>query len=252
MSDLPAASPAIEAESSELEGLMRTSPAEYNRREGRYRELLEARETGGVVSRPAAAAKERAEIERVMLENPRRYYGDEELQARYRALLGDDAPTERQAEMREPGDPLLVKLPSEWAKEGGDPADHGNYSLAVAAANDMLNGAGADAAALETSFEALPGRIHAICLSEMVNRQPVAVEPFTDDEKEEVIREGRIAGLLREWGADAPAKLGKVRARLWRAIDQMDDQEAVRFMTWFGGLPPGAAVSLHRWLAEGR
>lgn len=251
MSDnLPAADPAVEAEISELENLMRTDRREYNRREGRYRELLAARASGDRASSRPAAEREMAEIERIMRTDRKRYDRDPEMQARYRELLGGDAPDpEPEPDEHRPGDLVPLKPLSEWSREGWDVAHYDTYRRLVGAANDVLNGAGDDAAAISTSFSSLPEAIRNTAFAELVNRTPIASEPLPEDEMQRMAENPENAAMIREWGDDAPRKFGTIRQRLYRVVDRLDESDAAAFSDWFGQLPPRAAVALMRRLA---
>lgn len=251
MSDLPALAPALEAEISELENLMVTDRREYNRRAGRYHELIEARQSGGGAAPRQSGEREMAEIQRVMRTDPKRYYRDEAMQARYRDLLDAQEPAAPAAGDPEPqpGDVVPLMPPSEWMNVAEKGADYGVYRDAVTAANDVLNAAGDAAGALDTSFSALPGTIRAVAVGELVNRSAVPVDPVPEDDLNAILREGNNAALAREWGGSAPHKFAVVSERLWRVIDRLSDADAVAFIRWHAGLPPAASAALARRIA---
>src|SRR5271156_5742128 len=90
-----------------IEDRMRSDRAGYIRDEGmqsRYRDLLDARESGGAPA-PAQSRGRIAEIEAIMKNDRRAYFKNEALQAEYRALLeaanpGGDRAEERPAVAR--------------------------------------------------------------------------------------------------------------------------------------------------------
>lgn len=135
-----------------------------------------------------------------------------------------------------------------WVRLGFDPAAHG-YASRIATAAGLLAAGVPDEnrEALRHSFHALPEHAQAMALAELGNRRPAAAEAVVTADLDALRRS--LPALAGEWGGDAPVRLGVVRARLWRALDAMDDADAIAAVRWLDNLPVGAMTALARALA---
>lgn len=241
---------AVVSEIEAIEAKMGTQ--EYIRNEGmqaRLRELYAARQTGAVPSPAAAGERERAEIERVMRTDPKRYYRDEQMQARYRELLEDEAAGDAGPD----SGAGLIDLPSaaEWTKAGGDGADLGHRMDIARTANDILVGIPErERIALGHSFDGLPQSVQGAAFAALGDRSAVSAYPLAEEAIAELRQVPAYAGLIREWGSDAPRKLAVAQERLWRLLDRLNDTEARQAVAWIDGLPKAAMAALTKQMAR--
>ena len=239
----------ISNEIAHIESKMGTQ--EYIRDESmqaRLRDLYSARDTGAAPA-PAQVPGEKAEIERVMREDRKRYDRDEAMQQRYRELLdGERAPDP--APVTGDGGFVPARSMKEWGKAGGDPAEFGQYSELAQRSNDLLwdmpTGAREQFGA---SFARLPEAARSLAFGALMDRSAVSPFPLSDDALSELRQVPAYAELMQEWGREAPHKLATAQERLWRVLDRLNDTDAHAVMRWLDGLPRAAMQALTRRLA---
>lgn len=208
----------------------------------RYRELVEARETGG---KPAArSADERAEIERVMRTDRGRYFGDQAMQERYRAILGGDPVADDAAALAEGLEPPMTV--DEWAAVGMPRSSYEGYVAIAEAANAVL-GEIEERGIVAESFHRLPQAVQEAGFKALV--APVAASPVPAADLAAFARV--CPDVAADWSDDGAAMLGRARARLWAALDGLSDREAVVALRWLDRLSAPAQSALIRHFGKG-
>lgn len=239
---------ALDAEIAFIEAKMGTP--EYFRDEGmqaRIRELYDARERG--ITPAPMQRDEIADIQRMMREDPQRYYRDEAIQARYRELLEARV----QPDVGPDGGAGQVEIPSaaEWMKAGGSSADYGQRLDIARDANDILTGIPErERIAFGSSFNALPQSVQGAAFVVLGDRSTVSPYPMSPDSVARLRREPAYAGLIAEWGQEAPQRLARAQERLFRILDRLGEREAQWAAQWFDKLPPASMAALTRQMAR--
>lgn len=180
------------------------------------------------------------------------YNADVGKQERYRALA------RRKHEMTTGGgDTLLgatqeamaVPSLSEWTAQTGSSAGYSEFLNICRSLNDVFcSTPAADRDALVSSFEALPDEVAGIAAMELLNKSRAA-GLATGDQVDAFSEEPDGAVLVREWGGAASQKLGLVRRRIERVVEQLDDNDIPAFVGWLQNLSIGASIALYRRLA---
>lgn len=177
------------------------------------------------------------------------YWKNDDMQRRYRELHLKKAQLIRP--LNPDDEPLALKVYSlnDWKAQTGSIAGYTAYLNASRAVGDIyVRLPASESARLERSFEALPDGVASALLEELLASKPSV--PWSSDGAVTEFRkmpEGAI--LADEWGQDTRRNLAIVRARLFRAIDNMDEDEIPAFMGWLEGLSVLAAASIYRKLA---
>lgn len=207
----------VAQEIGQIEGLMRTDRAAYNRDVGmqeRLRSLYEAQEgSAATEQRPALSEATQAAMA---------------------------------------GDALVDLMPlAEWERAGGDAAGHREHVAVVREVNDLLSGTDdADRAAMADSFAALPGEVHDAVFAELASRRAVASFPFDAEDMAGIRKSSAWTELEREWGGLAPEKFGVLRARLDRVFARLPDPAYEAAIEWLEAAPHSTLVALGRKLAR--
>ncbi|WP_370301573.1 hypothetical protein [Pseudooceanicola sp.] len=223
----------------------------YIRDEGmqaRLRELYQAQETGAPPS--PAPDRERADIERIMREDSKRYYRDEAMQQRYRDLLDDEHGTPAEADHYDDDGFIPIPNMTDWISSGHDPADFGRYQKVIGAANDLLwDMPDGERGQFGNSFERLPEKVRSVALGALNETGPVSASPLSETAMAELRQVPAYAEMIREWGHEAPMRLATAQERLWRAVGRLSDTDIRSVAAWLDDLPPAAMQALTRRLA---
>ncbi len=208
--------------------------------------------TDVVVAVPAIAS-EIGEIQTVMRNDPATYWGNEDLQARYRSLLETDGSSSQQlAEATN-----VIPLPSvrDWAKAGNKPRDYDRYFRIVGVGNDVITRTDeTDRSVLVSSFDQLPRAAQIAPLNFLSTKQYVQSEFVSWSKVERIAQRDKAAApLVQEWGSEAPERIGKLRAVFWAIVDSVKrDADADALLRWFDQLPVSARTAVYRVLAYDR
>lgn len=245
---------AVSKEIADIHSILATDRAAYDRDEGmqsRLRDLYDAQGSGTTL--PARQQSEIAEIERIMRTNPRRYFGDEDMQRRYLTLLEGGGREPIATADASPDHGLVpVLTPSEWAKKGGDPVDYQTRFALAREVNDLLMATSEeDRAELARSFESLPVSVQAAAFAELIHRGPVASVALGEAEMKHVVTSPAWRDLAREWGGEAPGRLGRVRERLLRIVERLPEADIPRAIHWIDAAPASTMKAIGRKLAYG-
>jgi len=193
----------------------------------------------------SAASAELDEIDAFRREHKSAYFKDAALQARERELI--------EAELAEEPEPaaepasLSADLIERWNTEGFGAEAH--QAAAQGAVLDVLADMGDDGAALVTGFEALPDGVQSVIFNELSLAPPAGVAPASEDALAAFGELEEGARLLERWGADAPARLGIVRARIDAVMEGLTEGGKVAAAAWLDALPPDHAFHVMRALA---
>ena len=243
----------VTREIAEIQQVMRDDRASYNADTGmqsRLLELYEARETGAPAS-PRRQGGELAEIRKVMKTDLDQYWRDPDMQARFLQLLEAEEGQSDGEAGDDPGDLAAMPSPSEWLKNGNDPARYDEHDRMVREVNDILVAVDDSARdAVGDSFTALPRTVHAAAFAVLLDRRAVGVAPFHDTDMQRVSQVPAFRALAREWGSDAPRKMAALQERLWRVLDRLSDADASKALAWFNGLSLPAMAAVGRKLAR--
>ena len=177
------------------------------------------------------------------------YWKDPGKQARYRDLL--DARDGDGTEIDDPAEDAFVAAEMSPVSAKSAPAglDYMAYLRAVQSAGDIVFQVPAgERESLIRSFNSLPDAVSDAMTAELMNRAGTGFAPASEAEVRQFSREigGRV---VREWGNDTQQLMGRVRARLNRAMDAMTEVGADRFEAWLEGLTDGQAAAVFRKLA---
>lgn len=243
----------VSTEIAEIQEVMRDNRAAYFADEGlqqRYRDLLDAQQ-GGPAPAPKAA-NEIESIKNILRTEPHRYWRDEGMQARFRDLLaGEERATSPQEADGRDGGLIPILSASDWSAGGGDAAGYSQHVALVREVNDLLVATGeAERGAVSANFERLPASVHRAAFRELLSRTPAASEPFTEAEMAEIKTVPAWAELAREWQGEAPARLGRIRARLWRVLDATPEADMRAAIAWINAAPKGTLMALGRKLGR--
>lgn len=197
----------------------------------------------------ATRSNELAEIRSIMTNSPAAYFKDEGLQQRYRDLVGQPVAGSVLTGDVPATAPVPIMRPKEYAAEMGSMAGYDEYvKLSRLAADFALAVPDNERDVFIASFEALPLPVATECLREM--RRPSVRAGQTD--ADELSRfattaEGRV--LVPEWRGMAATYHARVKARVWRIIDNLDLNSVSAFGDWHEGLPTMSLVAVYRKLA---
>jgi len=240
----------VSTEIAHIHEVMRDDPGTYRRDEsmqGRLRDLYDARDRGA----PAPAPLKRNEIEEikaVLRNDPRRYWRSPEMQERFRLLLEAESPEPVETEDDGGG---LVRLgpPSEWVRNGGNPAEYGPMVNLIRNTNDVLSGmSAADRQHVSASFERLPEVVRNAAFAELMSRRTVPTERMTDAEMRALSHLPSYPALLAEWGQEAPERMARYRERLFRISERIPDAQIPVAVAWLDQQPKGAIIALAKKL----
>jgi hypothetical protein len=188
-------------------------------------------------------------IEHTMRATPSAYFKNEPMQARYRNLLVQKggAATVLDDASSEPLVPILS--PKAYAADTGTAAGFERYLEVSRTAADWVFALPAgEQRKFVASIEALPDDVGAAMIAEILERVP-SVVPSSD---KAVAAFGELpegAVLSREWGALTARNLARVRERLFRVEDKLEDRHISAFEAWLNGLSTDCAICLYRKLA---
>lgn len=195
---------------------------------------------------------EMASIEQTMRDAPSTYFHNEPMQARYRDLLDQrDGPADDGDGDDDPitcGELVPVGMREFDAADTWQSFDE--YARAVSFAADVVLAVpSSERRSLVDSFNRLPDDVAGALACEMTNQTGTGYAPCSDAEVRAFSRETG-GSIVREWGAEAQRTMGRVRGRLNRAMDSMDERGLNRFLDWLESLSDGQAVAVYRKLAS--
>lgn len=241
----------IGAEIAQIEGLMQDNKSSYWRDTGmqeRYRGLVEARDSGGPVpAAPSANEARKAELEKMMANTKGPYWSGRDaarLQDEYRGILeAGEAPGAVQiaGEGFRPDD---VAYWQETYGVDGETLAAGTESVRAFEA-DLAADLGPDVAGdLQDAFTAsvdLPVR-HAV---EAEFFEPLAhVEPYSQEGLAEYAKTETGRYLVAFIGAEAPAALARIDARLQRIAERAGPDGWKALAGWLNGLPANERAAI--------
>lgn len=194
---------------------------------------------------PAAGGGERAEIERVMQENPRAYWKDEGLQAKYRGLIARE-----RGEPEQPS-PDAWRVPAEQARRSFDPETidewerSGGFGENFRRAQDgvgmVLASLDAPAArALQVSFDELPWTVVASVYKELALPGTGWCRPATEFEMEAFKKTDGGEQTIQSWGRHAPRNVAVALTKFSRAEKRLSESDRATFARFWRGLTPRA------------
>lgn len=205
-------------------------------------------------------AQEIGEIHAVMRTDRRAYDRDPAMQTRLRILYEtqDAAGGPQDAAQGDPvgldnaaGEMVEITPLAAWLREGGDAADHAQRVAVAREVNDLLNGTDdVDRAALATGFEQLPVRVQQAAFAELISTRGVATFPVEAEDMAQMTKCPTWAEMAREWGGMAPEMLGRVRARLDRALESLSETDYDSAVAWIDAAPKSAMQAIARKLAR--
>lgn len=240
---------AFAAEARDIVQVMRDDRVSYDRdpaMQARLRDIYTAQETGEALL-PAAEAGEIAQIQRLMRTDRRAYNKDTALQARYLQLLEQEAAAGELAAVDEACEFLT---PSQWRKEGFEPSRYQEYAIVARAGADVMLAMDGDVRGqFSTSFMALPFNIQNVAMRAIVKPAAVTPEWFGEKDMAELTAIPSYRALAKEWGSDAPRKLGLLKERLMHALVQLPERDIRTAIAWIDRLPRSAMVAIGRKLA---
>jgi hypothetical protein len=232
-----------------IEGRIATDRRGYFRDEaaqGRYRELVDAREAG--TPAPAGPSKnslEMREIEKLMGERNSKYWRGREaagLQARYRELISGEHAGVNVDAWRMTAEQATQRLPAELVSEW---RASGDLMTKVRQAENqwalIYHGIGdrSLAAEFDLSFHGLPTGVQAAIYREAVAQPPTFSKPATAEEVAGFAAKGGGAETaVARWGREAPTKVGTICARFDRAVASMRLADRADFFYWFQAITP--------------
>ena len=145
----------------------------------------------------------------------------------------------------------LMPRHSEWMKAGGDPQAYEARCQLVRNVNDVLISVpDHERAALDAGFMRLPQAAQKAALAVLEDPRHVPPAPVSAAGLQQIVEDPAFAKLAQEWRGDALRRFGKLRARMWWALDRLAPAEAHALMDWFDALPDAAVVALCRSLAR--
>lgn len=219
---VPAAGDGIAAEKGDIEALMADNKSKYwtdPAMQQRYRDLLDAEDSGGKPPAPSAVDGEIANIEALMADSRSEYWigpKAERLQARYRQLLetrDGQGPAETVANAQAMG---LTEADAAVAASVAE-------GIEAALPSGAIDG-------INTAIGQLPGGVRGAIVTEfaaplpaVANATPAVIEAFGGTEA------GALA--LSSWGQDAPRKVAQVQGR-WRRLQAGLDQDGRQWLAW--------------------
>jgi hypothetical protein len=201
----------------------------------------------GYVPGASSGSGELAQIRKIMKTDMARYWGDPDLQARYRQLLEPDGDATQEQER---GRLMPMRSIADWARDGNDRADYRAHEVLVREVNDILMAMPEqDRDSLGRIFAGLPAAVHAAAFTELVYPRAIGADPMGEGGMKELMQVPVYAKLAAEWGGQASKKFGLLQARLWRILDRLNDNDT-QFAIWFlERIPASAMMVIARKLA---
>ena len=140
---------------------------------------------------------------------------------------------------------------AEWVKAGGTEAAYEARCQLVRNVNDVLISVpDRERAALDAGFMRLPEKARNVALAVLEDPRNVPPAPVSAAGLQQLLKDPAFAKLAQEWRGDASRRFGKLRARMWWALDRLASAEAHALMDWFDALPDAAVVAVCRSLAR--
>jgi len=230
---------AVNSEIATIEKTLSDDPGSYWRDEamqGRYLQLLTARETGTSPPPVPARQKEIQRLHEMMADRDSEYWRGPEAekhQARYRELIRGGSV--------EPG--LVLGL-NYTANPDAPPR-------AVESAAEIMRALSVwDQASLVESFDfALPEAVQKAAIAELAAGPPHLVPVASASDLKRFETDEDNAALAREWGTRAAARLGTYRARLRRILGGLSASDRRQAVHWLNTAPPTEYAAIVRQLA---
>lgn len=200
---------------------------------------------------PAATIlREMDEIQAVMRTDREAYNRSPDMQARYRSLAAQKAGSSGTVLDSSDTAPLLpIASRSEYSAAVGTLEGYDQYLKRIRMASDWVFALPAnERRSFVAKFEALPDDVAFAALEEMGRPAP-HLPPSSARAVEEFRKLPEGALLAHEWGDLCGVNLAQVRARLFRAIDHMEERSIPSFVDWLEGLSTECAVAIYRRLA---
>jgi hypothetical protein len=212
-------------------------------RQSRYRQLLDARESGKAAPKADPRLAERLEIEKLIGDRNSAYWrgpGAERMQDRYRSLLAAEANETpagegwrtSPAQARPHLDPALV---AEWEDRFA-----GNLRRAQDMAVKVVGGLSEPESqeAFKAVFDFLPRSIQTHVIRELARPEPGAVALATDQDMN-LFRCVEGAGeTLAVWGRDAPRKVAIALDKFIRIENSVTPVEKLALKSWWDRRTP--------------
>lgn len=201
---------------------------------------------------PEAVDREIAEIEDLMATDRAAYLRDAPRQARLRALYGIREGGKARVDEDGAGMELMAPVPPGEFHKMAPGGDYQAYLRQVSAAGDvMIRVPAAERAGFAATFERLPQVVAGTMMAVLTDRATLVPEPVSDAQIAFI--RAQVPGgaaVVAEWGAQARDKAGRVRAKLWRVIERLEETEGETFLRWLEGLSGRAAAAVYRKLGE--
>lgn len=257
----------IGAEIAEIEQTISTDNRAYQANkdmQGRYLDLLQAREAGTSPPAVSPVDMELAEVEQRMRTDFRGYQGDPEQRARYLELL----------EAKETGAAVSTDAPALAISDLGDPIeavgeyqDAGNYLTADVlargdptdrvhavnfAATEVMRDIGNEerATIFLESFNRLPDKAQAQTFEALLSHADDAPEATPAQLQTFIEEDDAGEALVAEWGEDAAFHLGVAQARLAKIFSGLSADEKRQAEHFVTSAPPAEWAGILRQLAN--
>lgn len=227
----------LEAEMADTKG---REPGGYWNDEGkqaRYRQLLEAKESGGAVPTVDAKAKRRGELETLMGDQHSSYWKGaeaEKLQGEYRNLLdGKESGMPAEAVTITDADvDVAIKnvagmgeVGAEWANELGRGNARGSLEHGEDVRRSVFAEMGEAAAEVAQAFDGLPDNVRASVHREFATAYVPRLPPADRDDLEQFAQSSAGKILVKEWGGDAARRLAVALYRWDRLTFRLNDDD---------------------------